>query len=573
MYYDISVEISSIPGKTVLLKKKDVTYVQLELERVYNPQKKYNVPKRKLIGKLSSNPACMHPNEAFFELFPDFSSSNDAEPIRSSGLQAGLFLAIRKIARKDGIEKKLHSGLLTDTGLLMDLAACQVLNEVNDGNYYDGYAYKHPLFSDRMQIFSDAAVSLFLQELGQEGSADFLAAWNAGRDHRQRICVSFNCADKTHKAGDIRLLENSIIRQKAEVPLFNIALACNQGDKVPLFYEEYTGSIAEARQLDDLCGRIQAYKYKDICFVIDRGDIAPDMLRYIDEHDFSFIMMASGCSPLASSEIESCRNVLKKDKERLIEPNLYGMTTTKKLYDGDKDRYVHIYCNTAEEVMERMEFEARIAHMSEQLNGLAGYAVPVMHPYTEYFTCSYDSENKLIRAEKKEDAVRKRLELCGYFCLITSEKMTAADAYFLYKGRHLSDNYFRTEKSLIQSVSTDLFSDKAMSGKFFAEFIALIIKSRLWALLQKKRPGQDKTEGSLDVMEAVQELEKIEMVRRNNGKYTLDSTLTKTQKEILLSLGMKMEDVQADAAKISDILSKATTEIYTVAEEDETFWL
>ena len=68
MYYDISVEISSIPGKTALLKKKDVTYVQIELGRVYNPQKKYNVPKRKIIGKLDSNPARMHPNETFFEL-------------------------------------------------------------------------------------------------------------------------------------------------------------------------------------------------------------------------------------------------------------------------------------------------------------------------------------------------------------------------------------------------------------------------------------------------------------------------------------------------------------------------
>ena len=401
MYYDISVEISSIPGKTALLKKKDVTYVQIELGRVYNPQKKYNVPKRKIIGKLDSNPARMHPNETFFELFPDFSSDNDAEPLRSSGLQAGLFLAIRKIARKDGIEKKLHSELWTDSGLLMDLAACQVLNEANDGNFYDGYTYKHPLFSDRMQIFSDAAVSLYLQELGQDQRADFLSLWNAGRDRKQRICVSFNCADKTYKAGDIRLLDSSTTRQKPEGPLSNIALACNQADKVPLFYEEYTGSIADARQLDELCGRIQAYKYKNICFVIDRGDIAPDMIRHIDEHGFSFIMMATGCSPIAVAEIESFRNILKKDKESLIEPNLYGMTVTKKLYDGDKDRYVHIYCNTEEEVMERMEFEARLDHMSEQLNGLAGYAVPVSHPYTEYFACSYDSENKLISAEKK----------------------------------------------------------------------------------------------------------------------------------------------------------------------------
>ncbi len=573
MYYDVSVEISSIPGKTVLLKKKDVTYVQLELGRVYNPKKKYNVPTRKIIGKLANNPAFMHPNDTFFTQFPDYSSdSTEAEPVRSSGLQAGLFLAIRKIAIQDGIIKKLHGQIWPDSGLLMDLAACQVLNEASDVNCYNGYAYKHPLFADRMQVFSDEAVSLSLQDISRQEIAGFLKSWNAGREPKQRILVAFNYADKTHKAGDISLSEKS--RQDTDLEFFNTALAYSQADKTPLFYKIYSGSIADARDLDELCSSIQTtIRYKNICFVLDRGDIAPDMLRYIDENGFSFILMAKGCSPLASSELQSCNTLLKKDKDTLIAPNLYGTTVTRKLYDGDKERYVHMYCNTAEADMERMEFEARLDHMSELIRGLVGYAVPVSYPYEEYFALNCDSSGKLIRADKKEEAVRKRLEACGVFFIITSEKMTAADAYYAYKGRDLSENYFRTDKVLPEAERADYSSDKALSGNFFAEFIALIIKSRLWYLLQKRHPKQELTECSPDVMEAVQQLERIEMVRRNDGRYALDSALTKTQKEILLSLGMTMEDVRAEAARISGLLSEAATEIYNIAEEDETFWM
>ncbi len=514
----------------------------------------------------------MHPNDTFFTLFPDFFNDSDAEPIRSNCLEAGLFLAISRIARKDGIDKKLDHNLWDDSGLLMDLAACQVLNEASDSSCYDSYAYRHPLFADKMQIYSDAAVSLILQRISKEQIAGFLSSWNAARDHRQRICVAFNCADKTHKAGDIRLLEKGV-RQEDDHWFFNTALAYSQADKLPLFYDVYSGSIADARQLDELCDRIKAWKYKKLCFVLDRGYIAPDMLRYIDKKQFSFIMMAKGCSPIAVSAISSCRSVLKKDRESLIAPGIYGMTVTKKLYDGDKDRYVHVIFDTAEADMERMEFEAGLDHMSELLNGLAGYALPASHPYAEYLASNCDSSGRLIRTERKEEAVRKRLELCGYYCLITSEKMSAAEAYSLYKGRDLSENYFRTDKTLPEPAGNDFSSDKAMSGNFFAEFIALIFKSRLWFLLQKKRPGHEQTECSHDVMQAVHELERIEMVRRNDGRYALDSALTKKQKEILLSLGMNMEDVKAEAAKISARLSEAAHEIYTLAEEDEAFWL
>ncbi len=576
MYYDVSIEISSIPGKTALLRKKDVTYVQLETGRTYNPQKKYNVPSRKIIGKLTANPAYMHPNDTFFAWFPDFDTgSDDSGPVRSSCMQTGLFLAIRRIVKKDGIEKKLYSTFRNDSGLILDLAACQLLNENSNAAYYSSYVYRHPLFADRMQIYSDSALRSFLRGIGQGDVEDFLDSWNAGRDHRQRICVSFNCADKTYRPGDTRLAEKSSW-QDSGFQFHNTALAYAATDKMPLFYDEYAGSVTDAIRLDDLCSRIKAYRYKNICFVLDRGDITHDILRYIDENGYSFIMMASGCSPLfttVSSDPEACIKELRTDKESLIEDNLYGMTVTRKLPDGGKERYVHIYCNTAEQEIERIEFDAILSHMAEQLNGLKGYAVPVSSQYTEYFACSYDSESKLISVDKKEDAVRKRLALCGYFCLITSEKMTAADAWHLYKGRELSENFFCTDKYLPDPETTDFCSDDAMPAKFLAGFIALIIKSRIRLLLQKKRPGQDKTEKAMDVRDAVSELDRIEMLRRNDGRYSLDSALTKKQKEVLLRLGLKMEDVKADAAGISALLKNAAAKIYTNEEEDNPFWL
>ena len=78
MYFDCPVLIASIPRKTVRLQrnKEGTTYIQLELSRTYKPDRKYNVAKRVIIGKVCpEDETKMLPNDHFLQEFPDFSFS------------------------------------------------------------------------------------------------------------------------------------------------------------------------------------------------------------------------------------------------------------------------------------------------------------------------------------------------------------------------------------------------------------------------------------------------------------------------------------------------------------------
>ena len=86
--------------------------------------------------------------------------------------------------------------------------------------------------------------------------------------------------------------------------------------------------------------------------------------------------------------------------------------------------------------------------------------------------------------------------LCGYFCIITSEKMTASQALVQYKGRDISEKLFRSDKTFIGSRSERVQSSQSMSSKIFIEFIALIVRNRIYNLLkdlqeQKRRIEAD----------------------------------------------------------------------------------
>lgn len=74
----------------------------------------------------------------------------------------------------------------------------------------------------------------------------------------------------------------------------------------------------------------------------------------------------------------------------------------------------------------------------------------------------------------------------------------------------------------------------------------------------------------MTVPAAIRELEKIEMVRRNNGQYRLDHAVSKKQKTILSSFGLSDIDVKSIALDIGKRLSDSSTIIdETAAKEDE----
>ena len=73
----------------------------------------------------------------------------------------------------------------------------------------------------------------------------------------------------------------------------------------------------------------------------------------------------------------------------------------------------------------------------------------------------------------------------------------------------------------------------------------------------------------MTVPAAIRELEKIEMIRRNNGTYKLDHAVSKRQKTILSSFGMDADSIKALAKDISKLLKNNQSFMDDTDEPDE----
>ena len=305
--------------------------------------------------------------------------------------------------------------------------------------------------------------------------------------------------------------------------------------------------------------KVMEYGYTHIGFILDRGYFSKDNIRYMEENNFSFIMMIRGRKELVSTLVDHHRNTFETVRSCSIHSyRVYGKTVQAKLYEDDtRNRYIHIYFNPSKQAAEREQFEQQIEKYRLFLEKHINTDTKFSLNCHRYFNLVYNKKGILISVSEKEDVIEQQLRLCGYFCIVTSEKMTAATALIQYKGRDISEKLFRSDKTFLGSGSMRTHTAQAMSAKLFVEFVALIVRNRIYNLLKETMLRLQTKQTYMNVPKAIRELEKIEMVRRNNGRYRLDHAVTRRQKTILSAFGLSDKDVFQSAGEISKLLANS----------------
>ena len=563
MYFDFEVHLPDAPGKLVYEKHGDTTYVKYEYDRIYDPDKKFTYPKRATIGKHSKdNPDMFRPNQNYLTFFPNAELPiSNCRNNRSSCLRAGTFIVMRKIIKDYKLEETLGMYFNErDLGLFLDLAVYSIITEDNAGQYYPDYAYNHPLFTQNMKIYSDSTVSAFLQSVTYEQNAGFLNEWNSSRNHREKIYISYDSTNKNSQAGDVEIVEYGKPKVDIGFPVFNYAVGYDVNSREPLFYEKYPGSIVDISQLKLMLNKAQGYGYKNVGFILDRGYFAKQNIDHMDKCGYSFVIMVKGMADLVSELILSNKGSFENKRSCDMDGfGVYGKTVKGMLYESDhKERYFHIYHSIAKEASERIRFEDKLKAMKTYMQTHQNEEFTFGPMYKKYFYLHYDKENKIfLLPEENTQVTERELNLCGYFVIITSDNMTAKEALHIYKSRDMSEKAFRGDKTYLGDKSLRVHSTESTSAKIFIEFVAMIIRNKMYTCLVDEMKRLNKKPNYMTVPAAIKELEKIELTRQADNVYRLDHAVTKTQKNILNAFGLTEKNIEYRANWISEELKNS----------------
>ena len=563
MYLDFLVKIPFVRGKITRRKKKDVVYIEYEYDRIYDPVRQYTFPKRVTIGKLSeTDPELMQPNQNFLKYFPDAElPETKNRTSRSSCLRVGAYFVLRKIIEEYNLAELLGGYFeQRDLGLFLDLAVYSIIAENNAAQYYPDYIYNHPLFTNGMKQYSDSTVSDFLNSVTDDQSIGVLNSWNETRNHLEKIYISYDSTNKNCQAGDIEMVEFGHPKVDVGQPVFNYAVAYDTHNQEPLFYEKYPGSLNDISQLQFMLDKAFGYGYKKIGFILDRGYFSCENIQYMDKCGYSFVIMVKGMASLVNELVLQHKGTFESKRvNNIYEYGVYGKTVKHRLYAGDKkERYFHLYHSISKESAERAGIENRLNQMTLYLKKYQNKVKEFGPGFEKYFNLHYDEKTQaFVLPEERCSVVERELDLAGYFCIITSEKMSAKEAIELYKSRDTSEKLFRGDKSYLGNKSIWVYSEESARAKIFVEFVAMILRCKMYTKLKEEMKKLEKKPNYMTVPAALKELEKIEMVRQLDNIYRLDHAVTANQKTILNAFGLDANHIKYYASELSKELKKA----------------
>lgn len=568
MYLDFKVKIPSDSAGITRKKIKGTTYIYYSYEHNYSSEKGYTVPKSTSIGKCTDDePDLMYPNTNFLKFFPSEELPETKGGAHRSGcLRIGTYLVLRRIIAEYHLDEMIGNIIGKNSGLFLDLAVYSIIAENNAGQYYPDYAFNHPLFTDRMKIYSDSKVSAFINSITGDQSRAFLDEWNEKQDHSQKIYISYDSTNKNCQAGDIDFVEYGHPKEDTGAPVINYSVAYDRNNAKPLYYEDYPGSIVDVSQLQYMLEKAGGYGYKNVGFILDRGYFSKENIHYMDKYGYEFVIMMKGMKELVKSLVLEVKGTFEEDRRYSIRDyKVSGITVKKQLYPSDeKERYFHIFYNDRKRSSEHEAIEAKIDRMAECLHKHEGTKYEIKGSgFAKYFDLIYYNEGKkdekFMYGRELCDVINEEIRLCGYFVIITSEKMTAAQALELYKSRDASEKLFRGDKSYLGNKSFRVHTSESVHAKIFIEFVALIIRSRFYTCLKEQMQKNGK-KNYMTVPAAIRELEKIELIRQSDREYRMDYAVTATQKEILKAFNMTAANIRTQASVMNEDLMKIEKE-------------
>jgi len=525
------------PEGTKIYRQGNNIYVYHTVDSVYKKDKQYVVEDRVMVGKMIDE-EYMYPNDNYFQHYT-LEEVEEKEPVFSDALHVATVTLLLKIMDDLGLCDLLYEIHGEDASLIQDLACYMISQQTSVMQHYPDYAFRH-LVSSR-KVCDDTQISAFLKNrIGHQEVEEFLVRWNQIQAKKTGIYISYDSTNANTKAEGVEMAEFGHAKGDNDIPQVNFSYAVKHSDATPLFYEMYPGSIIDNSQCTYMVDRAKDYGYQEVGFILDRGYFSEKNMRYFDDNGYGFVMMIKIGSKMIEESLKEAMLPLRTKNEYYIPRHgVYGMTSEGKLWASDKKkRYIHIYYDNIRGNEERNRFLDQIENKENALKKKVDETLrkaEELLSYKKQFRLKFDDNGYLLSYSKNQKAIKEGTDKLGFFVLVTTEEMSAAEALDIYRDRDSTEKIFRALKTGLEYDTYRVHSQQSLEGKTHVMFIASIVRNYLFQGLKANR-GKDKK--NFTVPAAINELEKVIAIKDRNGKYVRRYGLTSKQKNILNPFGI-----------------------------------
>jgi hypothetical protein len=474
-------------------------YVYYIKEYKYDSETKRSQPVYVCIGIKIPSSNKMIPNDNYFELFvkktDETSSDDSANPpsnddsssvneddkkkeltIKRDGcvLSYGNYVLINKIASELNLLEPLGASLgygYVDT--FIDLANYFILTGDSVMKNINNFTRRNFVASDRKLV--DSYISAFFSQITHAEIQAFFQEWKKVVKENEAIAVDVTSISSYSKRHDFVKGHN---RNEDGLPQINSFLLYGLTSKLPLYYEEYNGSVNDKTEFSNLLEHliVLGYAKKNITFVMDRGFPTKknfeniekiDGLRYLSCVEVRQIHIKDNIEKLGSKFFSPANQIVDSDGDIL-----YAKTSEVK---GHPHRKFFLFSSSYRRDRAIMKLNKQISTITDKLTKGEELSKKEKKMQQRFVFATTDDQKTTFT--RNEEALSKHSETLGLFAFVSNvADLSIKGCLELYKARQEVEIEFDEGKNDLSQNRKRTHNVDTNRGKTFSQFIASIIR-------------------------------------------------------------------------------------------------
>ena len=541
IYRDIRVEI---PGDASVSYSDRRVYITTQ--KNYLSEKGFNENKRLVIGQYI-DPQSMHPNDNYKLKYPAFWESKTSRPVLPGNKKIGLYAAVDKVVRENGIYDNLAAIFGDDqTNAILDYATFMIETHSDATEQYAAYAKDRMNFSRCVR--SDSWFSDFFKRgITSADSMKFKNAWALSCKDRgiESVYLCIDGSNNNCSAEHVEKAEKGAAKSHENIDIVSYMYAVSEADGTPITYVEYRGGEVDSKAIKEILTFLAAFGISVKGAIIDKGFCTKGVTDYLEEKGIEYILMlVNGTSGKTSMIDKYAKDLRWKVSSYIRGTDYFGVTDRFPIFESsDHDSYIHLFFdwkNGGERAISLIgdvyaAYDAAVEAVE------LGKAPRIPSKYGNYLNAvKLRGRGKRYRIDIDYEKLQTAVDMKGFSAIATSEEMSAEEANQRYQRRMNSEICYKFIKSHLGASVTRTHEDEGVQSKLFECFIASIIRCEILKAAEK---------AGISTNVALRELSLLEMRLLPGDTYTFIHTESQRQIDMLAALGMKVEELDDIVAK------------------------
>ncbi len=450
-------------------------YVYYKKNIGWDKEKMHSTDDRKCIGKIcKDDPSSFLPNSIYYSLFPNEPIKNEPA-VLDDYLHFGSYIVLREAASKCGSLAALRKAFPDTWEKILAFSIFMIDTESSRSQRYERWGFSN--YSGLNDIISSEDASRLFASINFSDIDAFLKNYfknyKKAKISKRDIVLAFDSTNINTSSDEIETAEFGHAKKKEKLPIISTAMGVDEETGIPLYYEDFVGSLLDKTQLEATRKKVKEIGFKNLFFVFDRGYYKSIELKELAKSNFFAIMVPD--SVTTSFDYIKNNGFKIKDNEQyfITEENAYGIQSESESFLGMKT-YTYIFYDGQTASKSKDTLHSKILNLKETLCNQK-YNKGIAKNYSKYFNIT-KGKNGLNKVEEKNDVIQEEINFCGFFMALSNKKLTPKEMLERLRKRDKAEKTFSQMKSFLDGEKSYCHGTNTYVGKNFITFFALVMK-------------------------------------------------------------------------------------------------